>query len=323
MPAITVDDPSALAPVDPAKGDVRPVLSVTRGVRATEGAGFPVWRGFAGLDFADIDPFLLLDEMGPITWGPRTAKGAPWHPHRGFETVTYVLDGEIEHTDTAGGGGTIGEGDTQWMTAGRGLLHDELPSMRVFESGGYSHGIQLWVNLPASQKMTSPRYQGIEAKDLTLLGTDDGAGTVRLVAGRIGAHAGPGDTHTPITLAHATLPPGTELRVPWDPSYSAMAYVLSGEGSVGTDSQPIGPHQLAKFGPGDVVVVRAARTAPDRATEPLEVLLLGGQPIGEPVAHYGPFVMNTEDEIRQAIRDFQDGEMGQVPAYLAGDVRRA
>lgn len=319
MPAITVDDPSTLIPVGAAAGAERPVTSVTRAIRATEGAGFPVWRGFAGLGFADIDPFLLLDEMGPITWGPGSAKGAPWHPHRGFETVTYVLDGEMEHTDTAGGGGTIGEGDTQWMTAGSGLLHDELPSMRVFESGGYSHGIQLWVNLPAAQKMTPPRYQGIAAGNLTLLATDDGRGLIRLIAGSIGEHHGPGDTHTPITLAHATLPPGTELRVPWDPTFSAMAYVLSGSGTAGTDpGEAVGAHQLAKFGDGDALVVRAA----DDATEPLDLLLLGGQPIREPVAHYGPFVMNTEDEIRQAILDFQEGKMGQVPAHLHQDIRR-
>ena len=319
MPAITVGDPSTLTRVGAVAGAERPVASVTRGIRATEGAGFPVWRGFASLTFADIDPFLLLDEMGPITWGPGSAKGAPWHPHRGFETVTYVLDGEIEHTDTAGGGGTIGEGDTQWMTAGSGLLHDELPSMRVFEAGGYSHGIQLWVNLPGAQKMTAPRYQGIAAADLTLLATDDGRGLVRLIAGALGEHRGPGDTHTPITLAHASLPPGTALRVPWDPTYSAMAYVLSGSGTAGPGGEPVGAHQLARFGPGDVLTIRSS----DESEGSLEVLLLGGQPIREPVAHYGPFVMNTEDEIRQAIRDFQDGEMGQVPASLAGDVRRA
>ena len=319
MPAITVADPNTLAKVGPAPGAARPVVSVTRAIGATEGAGFPVWRGFAGLSFADIDPFLLLDQMGPVTWAPETAKGAPWHPHRGFETVTYVLDGEIEHTDTAGGGGIIGEGDTQWMTAGRGLLHDELPSMAVYRAGGRSHGVQLWVNLPAAQKMTEPRYQGITGAELTLLGTDDGAGVVRLIAGHIGAHTGAGDTHTPITLAHATLAPGTELRVPWNPAYSAMAYVLSGAGVVGDEAVAIREHQLASFGAGDVMVIRSA----DDGTEPLEVLLLGGRPIGEPVAHYGPFVMNTEAEIMQAIRDFQDGKMGGVPAHLTGDIRRS
>jgi hypothetical protein len=319
MPAITVDDPSTLSRVGDADGTVRPVVSVTSAIRQLEGAGFPVWRGFHGLGFADIDPFLLLDEIGPLTWAPGTAKGAPWHPHRGFETVTYVLDGDVEHHDTEGGGGLIGEGDTQWMTAGRGLLHDELPSERAFREGGRQHGVQLWVNLPAAAKMTDPRYQAIGGRDLTLLTTDDGVGVVRLIAGRIGEHAGPGDTHTPITLAHATLPPGTELRVPWDPTYSAMAYVLGGDGTVGDEARPIGEHQLARFGAGDAVVVRAAADA----SVPFEVLLLGGQPIKEPVVQYGPFVMNTEAEIDEAIRDFQTGKMGRTPADAAGDVRRA
>jgi hypothetical protein len=319
MPTISVDDPSSLPRVGDADGALRPVVSVTSAIRQLEGAGFPVWRGFHGLGFSDIDPFLLLDEIGPLTWAPGTAKGAPWHPHRGFETVTYVLDGDVEHHDTEGGGGLIGEGDTQWMTAGRGLLHDELPSERSFREGGHQHGVQLWVNLPAAKKMTDPRYQAIEGRNLTLLTTDDGVGLVRLIAGRIGAHAGPGDTHTPITLAHATLPPGTKLRVPWDPTYSAMAYVLGGNGSVGTEARPIGEHQLARFGAGDAVVVGTA----DHGSRSLDVLLLGGQPIEEPVVQYGPFVMNTEAEIDQAIRDFQSGTMGRIPADATGDVRRA
>jgi hypothetical protein len=318
MPAITVEDPKTLPRIGAPGGTTRPVTSVTHAIRELEGAGFPVWRGFHGLGFADIDPFLLLDEMGPLEWAPGTAKGAPWHPHRGFETVTYVLDGAVEHHDTEGGGGTIGEGDTQWMTAGRGLLHDELPTMEAFRTGGRQHGVQLWVNLPAADKMTEPRYQAIEGRNLTLLTTDDGAGLVRLIAGRFGEHAGPGDTHTPITLAHATLPAGSELRVPWDPTYSAMAYVLSGTGSVGDEATPVAAHQLASFGPGDTVVVRSATDA----AEPLEVLLLGGQRLEEPVAQYGPFVMNTEAEIAQAIRDFQAGKMGVVPE-LDHDVRRA
>jgi len=319
MPAITVADPSALPRVGDPVGTARAVVSVTSAIRQLEGAGFPVWRGFHGLGFADIDPFLLLDELGPLTWAPGTAKGAPWHPHRGFETVTYVLDGDVEHHDTEGGGGLIGEGDTQWMTAGRGLLHDELPSERAFREGGRQHGVQLWVNLPAASKMTEPRYQAIEGRDVTLLTTQNGAGLVRLIAGRIGAHAGPGDTHTPITLAHATLPPGTELRVPWDPTYSAMAYVLGGAGTVGDEAHSIVEHQLARFGAGDTIALRALADA----SGPLEVLLLGGQPIQEPVVQYGPFVMNTEAEIDQAIRDFQAGAMGRIPADAAGDVRRA
>jgi redox-sensitive bicupin YhaK (pirin superfamily) len=256
---------------------------------------------------------LLLDQLGPVDYQPGEAKGAPWHPHRGFETVTYVLDGEIAHHDSNGGGGVIGEGDTQWMTAGAGILHDELPSERALRAGGRSHGIQLWVNLPARLKFTPARYQPLTGGDLTLLASDDGAALVRLIAGDLDGHHGPGDTHTPITYAHATLQPGAQLRVPWTPAYNAMAYVLEGRGYAGTDDRPIADHDLVVFGPGDSLELRAADRQPGPSPS-LEVLLLGGLPIREPIAHYGPFVMNTREEIIQAIDDFQEGRMGVVPA---------
>ena len=314
MPAITVDDTLVLPRIprpDPAISKPRPVAKVITAHRQAEGAGFVVRRPFPGdLSLAEADPFLLLDQVGPMVNGPGEAKGAPWHPHRGFETVSYILDGEIAHHDTNGGGGVIAEGDTQWMTAGGGILHDELPTERMYRTGGPSHGIQLWVNLPPALKMTPPRYQSITRDALHLLTTYDGGALIRLIAGDIAGFSGPGVTHTPITYAHVTLAPGGELAVPWAPEFSAMAYVLTGRGTVGTEGRPVEAGQLVVFGPGDHLVVAAA----DRQTEPLDVLLLGGLPIRAPIEHYGPFVMNTREEILQAIDDYQAGRLGIVPA---------
>jgi quercetin 2,3-dioxygenase len=319
MPAVTVPTDRLLvlpriARPDPATSHARPVVSVVPARQVTEGAGFRVWRPFpGGLSLHDTDPFLLLDQLGPTVNGPGEATGAPWHPHRGFETVTYVLDGEIVHHDSNGGGGTIGEGETQWMTAGGGILHDELPSERVYTQGGPSHGVQLWVNLPASLKFVTPRYQAITADAVRLVSSDDGGALVRLIAGSIGGYEGAGSTHTPITYAHATVSPGAELVVPWTPSFNALAYVLAGQGAAGEERRPVSAHQLVVFGAGDHLVLRGGRPEAGEA-EDLEVLLLGGRPIGEPIVHYGPFVMNTDQEIRQAITDFQEGRLGTIPA---------
>jgi hypothetical protein len=314
MPAITVDDTLVLPRIarpDPATSRARPVAKVVTAHRAVEGAGFVIQRPFPGvLSMAEADPFLLLDHIGPLVNGPGEAKGAPWHPHRGFETVSYILDGEIAHHDTNGGGGVIGEGDTQWMTAGGGILHDELPTERSYRTGGPMHGVQLWVNLPPALKMTAPRYQSITRDALRLLTSDDGGALVRLIAGDIGGFTGPGVTHTPITYAHVTLAPGAQLAVPWSPAFSAFAYTLTGRGTAGPDARPIESDQLVVFGPGDHLVVAAA----DRQAEPLDVLLLGGLPIRAPIAHYGPFVMNTRDELTQAVEDYQAGRLGIVPA---------
>jgi redox-sensitive bicupin YhaK (pirin superfamily) len=314
VPAITVDDTLVLPRIprpDPAASVPRPVAKVITAHSQQEGAGFVVRRPFPGdLSLTEADPFLLLDHAGPAVNGPGEAKGAPWHPHRGFETVSYILDGEIAHHDTNGGGGVIGEGDTQWMTAGAGILHDELPTERMYRNGGVFHGIQLWVNLPPALKMTTPRYQSITRDALRLLTSDDGGALIRLIAGDIAGFDGPGDTHTPITYAHATLAPGARLAVPWNPAFNAMAYVMTGRGTAGPDGRPVEGGQLVVFGPGDHLVVAAA----DRQSEPLDVLLLGGLPIRAPIAHYGPFVMNTREEILQAIDDYQAGRLGTVPA---------
>ncbi len=316
MPAITAENPLVLPRVSAPAPDqrVRAISVVVPARHAVEGAGFEVWRPFpGGVDAHLADPFFLLDQLGPVEYAPDEPVGAPWHPHRGFETVTYVIDGVVEHHDSNGGGGIIGEGDTQWMTAGAGILHDEVPTKAFERSGGRSHGVQLWVNLPAASKRTPPRYQAITGERLTLLASDDGGALVRLIAGDLDGHAGPGVTHTPITYAHASLSPGAELVVPWNPQFNAMAYVLTGHGYAGDERRPVDQHQLVVFGDGDTVRIGAAASQPEDSPS-LEVLLLGGLPIREPIAHYGPFLMNTRDEIIEAIDDFNAGRMGTIPA---------
>jgi quercetin 2,3-dioxygenase len=317
MPAITVENPLVLprlAHIGDDAAIARPVRSVVRAYHGKEGAGFEIWRPFPGeFSMQDADPFLLLDQSGPLEYAPNEAVGAPWHPHRGFETVTYVLDGELSHHDTNGGGGVIREGDTQWMTAGRGILHDELPTERMYKQGGPGHFVQLWVNLPASLKFTPARYQAIKGEDLKLITSDDGATLIRIIAGNVGEFEGPGVTHTPITYAHATLSPGSEAKIPWNPRFNAMAYVLTGRGYAGLDSRPIAEHQLAVFGNGEHIVLRAARSQANDAAA-LDVLLIGGLPIREPIVHYGPFVMNAPEELAQAFDDYKRGRLGVIPA---------
>src|SRR5215207_4106564 len=204
-----------------------------------EGEGFQVRRPFPGIDYRLSDPFLLLDHMGAVEYAPGEAKGAPWHPHRGFETVTYIIDGAFAHHDSTGGGGVIADGATQWMTAGAGILHDELPTEELVAKGGLFHGVQLWVNLPADQKWTPPRYQDIRADRVALLASEDGGALVRLIAGNLAGHEGPGVTWTPITYAHATVSPGARLQLPWRPDFNALVYVLAGSGSAGQEQTPL------------------------------------------------------------------------------------
>jgi hypothetical protein len=316
MPAVTVDDITTLptiTPPDPATTQARPVVSVTTAPRGFEGEGFPVHRAFAGVDLADLDPFVHLDQMGEVEYAPGEPKGTPWHPHRGFETVTYMIDGTFEHRDSIGGGGLIANGDTQWMTAGAGILHIETPPEDLVTSGGLFHGLQLWVNLPSSKKWLDPHYQGIEGGNVLLLSSPDGGALVRVIAGDVDGHAGPGSTQTPIAMLHATLAPSAQLELPWRPDFNALVYVLSGSGTVGTEKRPIGSGQLAVFGPGDTISVSADAEPRESRTPELDLIVLGGTPIKEPVAWQGPFVMNTNDELRQAFEDFQRGRMGQIP----------
>jgi len=311
MPAITADTLTLprLPAADLAAPDRR-VRSVTTAPAGFEGEGFPVRRAFAGTSMADLDPFIHMDQMGEVDYGPLEPKGTSWHPHRGFETVTYILDGTFKHQDSHGGGGLITDGATQWMTAGSGILHIETPPESLVLSGGLFHGIQLWVNLPAAQKMTAPRYQNLEGNQAGLIASADGASLLRLIAGDVGGQRGPGSTHTPIVVAHATVQPGSRLVVPWPVGYNALAYALSGAGSLGVEGATIQGGQLAVLGDGELLTVVGPA---EPASHALEVLLLGGQPIREPIATYGPFVMNTRAEVAQAIEDFQAGRLGTIP----------
>jgi redox-sensitive bicupin YhaK (pirin superfamily) len=313
MPAITADTLTLrrVAPSRPTDIE-RPVRSVTTGPRGYEGEGFPVVRAFAGVSSADLDPFIHMDQMGEVEYEPGEPRGTDWHPHRGFETVTYMIDGRFAHQDSHGGGGLITDGATQWMTAGSGILHIETPPAELVESGGVFHGIQLWVNLPRKDKFASPRYQSIEGGDVGLLSSEDGGALVRVIAGDIDGMAGPGATHTPITLAHATIQPGARLSLPWNQDFNALVYVLSGRGTVGSAGHPIRQGQLAVLGTGDRIALSASDSQESHRPA-MEVLLLGGRPIREPVFHYGPFVMNSKSELIQAVEDFQAGRFGQVP----------
>ncbi|MGW3558264.1 pirin family protein, partial [Streptomyces sp. NPDC000963] len=216
MPAVTVENPLTLPRVAaPADAPARPVLAVTTAPSGFEGEGFPVRRAFAGINHQYLDPFIMMDQMGEVEYAPGEPKGTPWHPHRGFETVTYIIDGTFDHQDSQGGGGTITNGDTQWMTAGAGLLHIEAPPESLVVSGGLFHGLQLWVNLPAADKMMAPRYQDIRGGQVQLLTSPDGGALLRVIAGELDGHEGPGITHTPITMIHATLRPGAGISLPW------------------------------------------------------------------------------------------------------------
>jgi redox-sensitive bicupin YhaK (pirin superfamily) len=292
---------------------VRPVASITTAPAGLEGEGFPGRRAVAGVDQADLDPFIHMDQMGEVDYAPGEPKGTPWHPHRGFETVTYMIDGAFRHQDSTGGGGLITNGDTQWMTAGAGILHIEAPPEALVASGGLFHGIQLWVNLPAADKWVQPRYQDLRAGHVALLSSHDGGALVRLIAGEIAGHAGPGMTHTPITMLHATISPGARLALPWRRDFNALVYVLSGRGSVGVPGAPIRTGQLAVLdGDGERLTV-SADTAQESRSPHLDVLVLGGRPIREPVAWAGPFVMTTREEVLQAFEDFRRGRLGRVP----------
>jgi hypothetical protein len=316
MPAITVENvltlPRVPAP-DPAATAFREARRVITAPAGFEGEGFPVRRAFAGVPYDELDPFIHLDQMGEVEYAPGEPKGTAWHPHRGFETVTYMIDGIFDHQDSNGGGGTITNGDTQWMTAGAGILHIEAPPEHLVMSGGLFHGLQLWVNLPSDRKMSPPRYQDIRGRSAKLLTAPDGGALVRVIAGEIAGHAGPGSTHTPITIAHVTLEPGAQVDLPWRPDYNALVYVLGGRGHVGARRHPLHTGQLAVHGPGDALRLAADRTQAPR-TPKLDLFIMGGEPIREPVAHYGPFVMNTRAELVAAFQDFQAGRLGTIPA---------
>lgn len=292
-------------------GTLRAVAGMINSVETLEGAGFVVRRPFPKSSFSEFDPFLLLDELGPVNLKPGQAKGAPDHPHRGFETVTYVLDGRLEHKDSVGHAGLLTPGSVQWMTAGSGVVHSEMPEAEFTRTGGRLHGIQLWVNLPQRDKMIAPRYQDIEATQIPIAQTEDGKVTVRVIAGdALGAKAVI-ETRTPIIYLHYTLQPGAAIAQPIPQEYNAFAYVLDGSGLFGTQQERGNDGQMVIFAQdGDEVAI----TNPPDAAQPLDFLLIAGVPLNEPVVRYGPFVMNTKAEIVQAIDDYRNGKMGQIYA---------
>src|SRR5947209_2171592 len=287
----------------------RTVAGIVNSIETLEGAGFLVRRPFPKASFSEFDPFLLLDEMGPMNVAPGAAKGAPDHPHRGFETVTYILSGEMQHKDSQGHAGKLSAGDVQWMTAGAGVVHSEMPSAEFQRTGGTLHGFQLWVNLPRQRKMMRPRYQEIPSASIPSARTEDGLVTVRVIAGEsLGARAVI-ETVIPIIYLHFTLRPGGRVAQSVPQEYNAFAYVVGGEGAFGADGERAARGQMAMFGAdGDEVLIEN----PAGAGAPLEVLLIAGVPLDEPVARYGPFVMNTEAEIHQAVEDFRSGRMGAI-----------
>jgi redox-sensitive bicupin YhaK (pirin superfamily) len=299
----TVHEPRVL---DPATAPWREVRRRTSAPSGLEGEGFPVKRAFAGVPLEELDPFIHLDEMGRVDYGPGEPKGTPWHPHRGFETVTYLLDGAFEHQDSMGGGGALAPGDVQWMTAGRGILHIERPPERLVVSGGVFHGFQLWVNLPRVLKWAPPRYQDVRGGELGIGHTADGGALVKVVAGTLGGVEGPAATHWPVTVAHVLAEQGAQARIPVAGLRTCLVYVFEGMALLGQEATEVGPSQLAVLGEGAGLVMTAPRGR-------VQALVLAGQPIGEPIAWYGPFVMNTRAELRQAFEDYQAGRLGVEP----------
>lgn len=312
MPAVTADPLTLPRLHDKVDNAPRRVKSVTKGPQGYEGEGFPVRRAFAGVSPQDLDPFIHMDQMGEVHYAPGEPKGTPWHPHRGFETFTYLIDGEFLHQDSTGGGGSIADGGTQYMTAGDGILHIETPPEHLVMSGGLFHGLQLWINLPRDKKRIAPAYQDLQGDNITLLASPDGGALIRVLAGEIDGHSGPGVSHTPLAIAHITVAPGAEVDVPWRSDFNALAYALAGSGQVGAEGRPFSEGDLAVLVNGDSVRLRAA-AAQDSRSDNLEVFLIGGVPLREPVVQYGPFVMSTRAEVVEAFEDFQRGRFGRIP----------
>ena len=287
----------------------RTVTSVMNSAKTVEGEGFLVHRSFPTHFLSDIDPFMLLDEMGPMDLAPGEAKGAPDHPHRGFETVTYLLDGTFEHKDSQGHSGKLAAGDVQWMTAGAGLIHSEMPEKEFARTGGRLHGFQLWVNLPRKDKMTKPRYQDIQSAKMPVAESADGRVKVKIIAGEAFGKRAVIETRTPIMYLHFTLQPGAEVAQPVPQEYNAFAYVIGGKGLFGAEAKPAQREQVVLFAnDNDKISIKA----PEEAKSPLDALLIAGVPLKEPVVRYGPFVMNTKEEIHQAMDDYRSGRMGKI-----------
>jgi redox-sensitive bicupin YhaK (pirin superfamily) len=314
MAAMTAD-PLTLPRLSTASpiAEQRQVKVVVTAPQAFEGEGFPVKRAFFGINQADLDPFIHMDQMGEVEYAPGEPKGTPWHPHRGFETFTYLIDGQFIHQDSNGGGGLILDGGTQYMTAGNGILHIETPPATLVEAGGLFHGLQLWINLPRSKKRIDPQYQDLQGADSALVTSADGGAILRVLAGEVAGYKGPGISHTPLSIAHLTLAPGAQIDIPWSPTYNAIVYALAGQGSVGLEQRPLNSGQTAVLVHGDTLRITASQQQESRSPN-FELFIIGGEPLREPVVAYGPFVMSTKEEIVEAFDDFQAGRLGVIPA---------
>jgi len=287
----------------------RTISQIINAKTTTEGDGFIVHRPFPNYNVREFDPFLLLDEMGPINLSPGEAKGASDHPHRGFETVTYVIEGAFEHKDSQGNSGKLFSGDVQWMTAGSGVVHSEMPEKDFAQKGGTLHGFQLWINLPKKDKMIKPRYQDIPSKNIPMAKSSDGKVQVKVIAGESMGKQAVIDTKIPIMYLHFTIQPGGQVIQVVPKNFNAFAYVASGEGLFGTEQKTVNNEQAVFFErDGEEITIATSIDA----VSPLEVILLGGIPINEPVKRYGPFVMNTDEELKQAISDYNNGKMGKI-----------
>jgi redox-sensitive bicupin YhaK (pirin superfamily) len=287
----------------------RRVARVIQALSTIEGGGFPVRRPFPIANFSHFDPFLLIDHLGPVRWDPGAALGAPDHPHRGFETVTYVLAGENEHRDSYGNADVLRPGDVQWMTAGGGVIHSEMPTPRFQREGGVQEGFQIWVNLAAADKMMTPRYQTLRADDIPRATSEDGRVAVRIIAGESLGHSARIDTRVPIQMLHFTIQPGGSALQSVPAEQNGLIYVFKGVARIGSDNREVREGQAALLEAGDAVAIDVDAGA----SGPAELLLLSGKPLNEPVARYGPFVMNTREQIEQAFRDYQSGRFGEIP----------
>ena len=295
------------------KGGGRSALKVINSVRNVEGGGFIVNRAFPTHFIREFDPFLLLDEMGPADYAPGEAVGAPDHPHRGFETVTYMLEGKFQHRDSQGHSGKLGPGDVQWMTAASGIIHSEMPDDEIVQNGGRIHGFQLWVNLPRRDKMIKPHYQEIPGSKIPQGKSADGKVTARVIAGQaLGANAVI-ETRTPIMYVHFTLEPRSEVRQQVPAEYNAFAYIVKGRGLFGSNDMAASRGQAVIFSKEDAGNKEEIISIKNESDDsPLDVLLIAGVPLNEPVARYGPFVMNEPHEIEQAVEDYRNGRMGRI-----------
>jgi len=277
-------------------------FSIVPAQQFREGGGFIVHRPFPVAGLSHVDPFLLIDEMGPVDYAPGEAIGAPDHPHRGFETVTYIIDGAMQHEDSHGHRGEIRSGDVQWMTAGAGVIHSEMPADDLVRHGGKMHGFQIWVNLPKARKMTQPRYQEYSADKLPQY--EENGVWVRVIAGEAGGRRSPIETTVPTTMLHVKLDPKSEATFTIAPGSNAIVHAISGSGTVCEEA--VRTHDVA------ILEDAPAQLALHAGEEGFEVLLLAGIPLHEPVARYGPFVMNTREEVQRAFEDFHAGRFGEI-----------